>query len=333
MLVVALFLIGCDAGEPIMIECTPPLMLKGDSCCMDADQNGVCDIEEADPAEEKEEKEEAVPEEQPEAEAEKEEEEADEEPEIEVTGTKEDAEEIGKQFAERLQLKQYNTMYTLFTPGLRQKKTATEFTAIMELDPFYKKIVTADFKGLTMLDNRTAELDIVAETNVQQITIPGARLELIDGSWKVNAFVDVFDLPLYNAACSGYRYNNQYKMSDCAFDLAKKVDDPQYCNISECHYVECLKALGEPAGMTQEAEQCYYCQPVGKTTNDCILNVAIKYDKISACNIIKEDKYSDKYCKCYGGFAKHKGTSAYCNTITNPGYKDLCTKGYEGGFC
>ena len=331
LLAVVLFLFGCGASDPIMIECTPPLMLKGDSCCMDADQNGVCDINEAEPAEEKEEKEEA-PEKEPEAEPEKEEEEP-EETETEAAGTKEDAEDVGKLFAERLQLKQYNTMYILFTPGLKQKKTATEFTAIMELDPFYKKIVSVDFKGLTMLDDRTAELDIVAETNVQKIMIPGVRLELINGNWKVNAFVDVFELSLYDAACSGYRYNKQYKMSDCAFDLAKKVNDPQYCNISACHYLECLKALGEPAGMIQEAEQCYYCQPVGKTTNDCILDVAIKYDKISACNVIEEDKYSDKYCKCYGGFAKHKGTVGYCNMIENPDYKNLCAKGYEGDYC
>jgi hypothetical protein len=190
-----------------------------------------------------------------------------------------------------------------------------------------------DFKGVTMIDDNVAEMEVIAYTNVQEISLPGARLEFMDGSWKVNTFVDVFELSLYDAACSGYRYNKQYRMSDCAFDLAKKVDDPSYCNISACHYLECLEAVGEPAGMTQEAEQCYHCQPVSKTINDCILDVAIKYDKVAACNIIEEDKYSDKYCKCYGGFAKHKGTQGYCNMITNPDYKDLCVKGYEGGYC
>ena len=331
MLVIASFLIGCEP-EPVILECKPPLIPKGDGCCLDADENGICDIDEQPEIEEEEEKEE--PEQVTEEEAEPEEaEEAPEEEQLEPKNTKEEAEKIGKLFAERWQLKQYNTMYVLFTPGLKEKKTATEFTAIMELDPFYKKIDTVDFNGVTMLGDKKAELDITVHTNVQDIDIPGATLEFIEGEWKVNIFIDVFELSLYDAACSGYRYNKQYRMSDCAFDLAKKVKDATYCNISACHYVECLKALGKPAGMTQETEQCYFCQPVGKTINQCILDVAIKHDKISACNIMDDEKYNDKYCVCYGGFAKHKGTAGYCNMIDNPDYRDLCVKGYEGGYC
>ena len=335
LLIFSLLTVGCTTDTGIIMECTEPLIQKGDGCCMDADRNGICDIDEAEPAEEIKEAEskeniETEKEVEPEPHIEKEEK---QEAEIELKNTKEDAEKIGKLFTERWQLKQYNTMYILFTNELKEKKTATEFTAIMELDAFYKKINKAEFKGANIIDDNNAELIIVAHTNIQEIDLTGATLKFEDSEWKVNTFVDVFELPLYDAACSGYRYNNQYKMSDCAYDLAKKVNDAQYCDISECHYVDCLRDLGKPSGITQEAEQCKICQPPMKTINECILDVAIKYDKVSACNIIDDSKYSDKYCVCYGGFAKHKGTFGYCNMIEDEKYKDLCMKGFEGGYC
>jgi hypothetical protein len=223
-------------------------------------------------------------------------------------------------------------MYAKFTDKLKGQKTADEFNAIMELDPFYHKIKDVIFKGVIMTGDDEAELTITAKTNVQEFDIPGARLLYNDG-WKVSAFVDVFELDLFDAACSGYRYSNSYTTEDCAFDLAKKVDDADYCDLSKCHYVECLEALGKPAGMNQEAEQCEMCVPPMKTVNTCILDVAIKHDKISACNVIEDTHYADRYCACYGRFAQHKGNSGYCNTISDPEYKDQCVKGYEGGYC
>ncbi len=330
-IVLVLFLLGCETG-PTMIECTPPLLLHGDSCCMDADRNGVCDIQEAKPAVEKTEEPEAeLP---SETEKQMETTPAEEQPVEEAAlQPAQDPETVAKLFAERWQEKDYNMMYTLFTPYLKGKKSVDEFKAIMELDPLYKKVREVNFKGLEQVNSTRYRLLMSIRTNIQDIELTDTELRLREGGWKVRAFADVFELDLFDAACSGYKQNNQYKTSDCAFDLAKKVNDHQYCSKSECHYVECLKALGKPGGMTQEAEQCRMCQPAMKTTNDCILDVAIKYDKVSACDVISENHYSDKYCFCYGGFAKHKGTSGYCNMITEPDYKDLCLKGYEGGYC
>jgi hypothetical protein len=337
LLIISALLIGCaPQGTDIVMNCIPPLIHEGDGCCLDADENGVCDVDER-PAEEQEEPEEETVAEQPEeAEEEQatesEDEEKEPEPEAKMN-TQEEAEKVGKLFAISWEKKQYNVMYTMFTPDLKGKKTVTEFTTIMELDPFYKKIREVNFKGASRIDDSTAELKMTMHTNVQDLEVPAASLEFAEGGWKVQVFSDVFDIDTYDAACSGYRYDNSYTMADCAFDYAKKMKDPEYCDISECHYVECLKALGKPSGMVQEAEQCYKCQPTGKTTNECILDVAIKHDKVSACDIMDDEKYNDKYCICYGGFAKHKGTVGYCNMIQIPTYKEVCVKGYEGGFC
>ncbi|MBW2972129.1 hypothetical protein KY359_03770, partial [Candidatus Woesearchaeota archaeon] len=339
-LVLSILTIGCAPGSTdIVLECTPPLIHKGDGCCMDADRNGVCDIDEKPAETEPEEEEQAQPEETEAAPAQEQPESAEEVAQPEETpaqpakNTKEEAESTAKLFVTSWQKKQYNVMYTFFVQSLKSRKTSTEFTAIMELDPFYKKIDKLDLNGVTILDDKTAEMDIVAHTNVQDISIPAARLKFTGGEWKVSAFVDVFELEAYYAACTGYRYNNQYDMEDCANDFARKVKNSSYCNLSGCHYTECLKFLGKTVTYVQEAEQCKMCQPVGKTINDCILDVAINRDKIAACNVIAEDRYNDKYCVCYGGFARHKGTSGYCNMIENEDNKYLCMKGYDGGYC
>ncbi len=334
-LIYIILILGCSSGgSQIVLECVSPLIPKGDGCCMDADNNGLCDIDEAEVDEEQLEQTEPefseTPEEPPVQENEK---------PVETTGpeitsnTKEEAEKVAELFVSSWKSKQYNIMYTMFIPELKNKKTGDEFRAIMELDPFYTKLNDVKLGGVVLIDEKTAQLSITAHTNVQTIEVPAAKLNFVEESWKADLFTDVFDLPLFDAACSGYRYSNSYTEADCAFDLAKKVKDKQYCDISECHYVDCLKALGATAGMLQEAEQCYKCQPVMKTTNECILDIAIKYDKVGACNVIPESKYSDKYCTCYGGFAKQKGTIGYCNTIENPDYKRLCEKKFNGGYC
>ncbi|MBU2561731.1 MAG: hypothetical protein KKD17_05520 [Nanoarchaeota archaeon] len=331
---------GCAPGSTsIVLECTAPLIQKGDGCCMDADHNGICDIDER-PAKKEENKTEEAPaqEETTDALEEQEAKETTEETKEEVTaegqkGTLESAEKTGKLFADNWQRKQYNVMYAFFTPSLKQKKTSTEFSTIMELEPLYKRVNKVDFNGVKMSDEDTAELDMTIHTNIQDIKIPGATLEFMGGEWKVKAFVDVFELEAYYAACSGYRYDNKYTMKDCAYDFAKKVKNSSYCNISGCHYTECLKAMGKTVNYMHEAEQCKICQPVGKTTNTCILDVAISRDKIAACNTISEDRYSDKYCVCYGGFAKAKNNVAYCNTIQDPDNKYLCEKAYKGEYC
>jgi hypothetical protein len=333
ILVIFAALIGCSSSSDIVLECKSPLIQKGEGCCMDADSSGVCDIDERPPAKPKQETKEE-PKAEPAEEAAQQPVQEETEPQTEelMLNTQAEAEKTAKLFVEKWQAKQYSIMYTLFAPELKAKKTATEFTAIMELDPFYKRLTKVELGGVKMMGDNTAELGIKAYNNVQTIDIPGASLIFSEGSWKVKAFVDVFELPAFEAACTGYRNNNHYTTEDCAYDFSKKTRQ-DFCNQSGCHYVACLDFLGKHSGMRQQAEQCYMCQPVGKTVNQCILDIAIKQDKIAACDVIKEDRYSDKYCVCYGGYAKAKNNIGYCNMIQNEDNKYLCEKAFRGEYC
>jgi hypothetical protein len=336
--------VGCgSSNDSIVLECTSPLIQKGDGCCMDADKNGICDVDEkiAVKTAVKNESSTVKPAanltaQKSEVAAAKEEIAEQEKPattDAVDVGTPADAEKTAKLFAERWGLKQYNLMYPLFTDELKQKKTVTEFTTIMELEPLYKRLTRVEMTGVRIVDTNRAEIGLKAYTIIQEIDVPGATMEFSGGSWRINVFSDVFELPTFDAACSGYRNENKYQISDCAFDYAKKMKDPAVCNLTKCHYVECLKSLSQPTGMMKEAQQCYFCQPVGKTVNTCILDIAIRLDSSEPCNVIDDEHYSDKYCACYGGLAKAKNAAGYCSKIDNPDWRDACMKGYNGGYC
>ena len=319
-------LIGCQKQE---ITCSNPMTTINGRCCLDADNNRICDIDEQKPVEKNVTP--AIPENTTttpnitEAKEEK--------AEIAPMSTKEEADKVAKTFTDRWQLKQYSLMYPLFTPDIKNKKTADEFSAIMQFDPLYKTINKVELKGVTMSDNTTAQFTIIVYTNMQTITIPGTTLKYLDGAWKVNALSDVFDLDTYDAACSGYSNSRDYNIHVCAYDLAKKLNTDKYCEKSECYYIKCLQYLYKPVGLKQETTMCDLCPPLDTTAIQCKLNIAIKYDTLDVCNSIPEDQYSDKYCICYGGFAKYKKNSGFCNFIKNPDYKDLCVKSFNGEYC
>ncbi len=325
-IVMCVLMLGCESQTAVMLECTSPLIQKGSGCCMDADRNGVCDIDEKKTEEHKEEvtaQTQNSTEEKIEVQTEQ---------TTQQKGTIEDAEKTGRLFAEKWNSKQYSMMYAMLTSELKQKKSVEEFKTVMELEPLYKRLTEVSYAGIMMGDD-TADLNINALTNIQNITVPGVTLIFEEGSWRVSAFPEIFEMNAFDAACSGYRNDNKYTTEDCAYDFSKKMNDAANCNNSGCHYLECLKATGQQTGAEAQARKCYFCQPTGQTINDCILNTAIRLDKISVCNIIDEDNYSDRYCTCYGGFAKSKNNQALCNLIANPDYKDVCVKGFKGEYC
>jgi len=317
-IMISISLSGCSEGNiGVVLECRSPLIQKGSGCCMDADLNGICDIDEK--KETPKETENKTTDEEDKA--------------LQQTGSIDDAEKAAKLFAGNWDKKQYNLMYAAFTPTLKAKKSAEEFAAIMTLDTFYKNLNKAEFRGMKSIDGNTAEVALNVYNNLQNITVPGVTAEFIDGSWMMDAFNDVFELPTYDAACFSYRDNNKMTMTDCAFELAKKVKDVRYCNISGCNMNECFRILGQKIGVKEEARQCFDCQPTGKTVNECILQIAIDRSSTAACDVIRDDRYSDKYCKCYGGYAKAKGNKNICNVIQGQDNKNLCIKGFDGGYC
>jgi hypothetical protein len=294
--------------------------MVGDRCCLDADSNGVCDVDETHVTPVLTQNE------------------TDDSEEIETKSkvmTKAGAEDVAQLFAEKWKLKQFNLMYSMLSPELKAKKTVAEFTAIMQLESLYKKVNDVQFKGVQIADGDSeGAISLQISTNLQEdIKIPELSMVYTDDGWKVFGFADVFDMPAFDAACSSYRDNPKYQITECAKDFSIKVKDVSFCDQAGCYYTACLRGNGEEVGIKEEAEQCNLCPPLHSSATECILDLALVKDKIAICDYIDDKKFSDKYCTCYGGYALAKKSDGYCNLISDPDYKDLCEKKYDGEYC
>jgi len=240
-----------------------------------------------------------------------------------------DAKIIAKKFISAWSNKQYKIMYNYFAPKLKSRQSLEEFEAIMLLNPSYSRITAVGFKGFGSKNKKKVILNIEISTNVKSYDLPDAYMVFENNTWYVDAMDDVFYVDTFGAACGGF--NKDFNKAECAKDLAIKVKDIKYCDKSECHYNECIQTINKQITTQQKVKSCNLCPPVGTTTKDCIVGVAIEEDSISVCNEIPESSYSDRYCKCYGGFSRAKGQS-YCN-IAPEEYRDICNKGFEGKYC
>lgn len=355
-ILVFFLILGCAKDS-----CVEPFVRIGDMCCHDANNNGICDIEEvadqepgingsvsypetglenkSDTASSEEKKVPGsahLPEDtvldgsEPEPDPEPEPGIIEPEPQV-LSPSREDAEKTVNLFAQSWQSKQYNMVYSLLTKKLKDLKSADEFRAIMELNPSHQRIEEVEVKDIDFVSEEEAEVTLEFWTTVKSYETEDTELIFEDSEWRIEGMPDVFYVDTYGAACGGF--TKDFNKEECAKDLAIKVDDPGYCVRSGCHYSECIIGTKGSMSKQERVTACNMCPPVSTTTKQCILDVALELDDISVCNEIPESSYSDRYCMCYGGFAKAKGSSGYCSMITDPDYKDLCIKGFEGGYC
>ncbi|HII71180.1 TPA: hypothetical protein HA265_00315 [Candidatus Woesearchaeota archaeon] len=337
-----ILLLGC-AKQP---SCADPLVMIDGLCCRDENSNGRCDMEEA--ADER-----AALEEAQEAEAVQAGSSSPPEPETVPSGTEQVTEEqeplpeAGQKaaqapsqqaarkavdtFAQSWASKQYRMMYSFFTDDLKRVKTADEFVAIMELNPSFAKVEKAVIKGIDFKSDTLGDVELEVTTNVNSYMQTDTKVVYNGGEWKIDGFVEVFYIDTFGASCGGFV--KEFNKEACAKDLAIKLKDIQYCERSKCHYEECITTIKKTMTNKERVTRCNLCPPTMKNTMECIVDAAIAASDVKVCNEIPETRYSDRYCGCYGGFARAKNQVGYCNMIQDPDNKALCMKGFEGKYC
>ena len=329
--ILAIFLLfGCAKPD----QCIAPFVHIGNICCQDNNNNSICDMEDA--IEEELESEETIPEsETPPEEVEAKPEPVEEEPESEptpepVTASEGEAKKVVNLFAQSWKSKQYNMMYSFLTDKLKTIKTSAEFNAIMELNPSHQRITDVKVKELTFSGN-TGKITFEFWTPVSSYETTDSKVIFTGTDWKIDGMVDIFYVDTFGAACGGF--SKEYNKQKCAKDLSVKIKDTKYCERSKCYYTECIETIKKTLTKKEQVLACNLCPPVGKTNKECILDVAIDAGDVNICKEISESSYSDRYCKCWGGYARAKGSEGYCNMIENSEYKYLCQKGFQGKNC
>ncbi len=239
------------------------------------------------------------------------------------------AKKVAELWAQAYQSKQYKIMYSYFSDNLKKRKSLKEFEAIMELNPSNSGIVSVKVISLKAVSDNKVKIEVKVATPIKDYMMPETYV-VYDEGWKIEGMAEVFYVDTFGAACP---FQKEFNKERCAKELAIKLQDPEYCERSRCYYTECLEELRSSLNKKERVIACNLCPPVMTTTQECILNVAVELDDISVCDEIPERTYADRYCKCYGGYARAKGNSDYCKRISNPDYKDLCIEGFEGKRC
>lgn len=167
LLVLIVFLVGCTTGQVTKQVCNKPYILVDNDCCLDKDDNAICDSDEKEDTKRPMNKEEL-------------------------------AEKTASKFARVWEHRQWDVMYPVFISSLKKLKTKDEFVKIMDFKETESNIAVR-------LDDVEIENDNVAyayysvSSTLVETKAPSMKLVWEDNEWKIDAFATYFiikELPL-----------------------------------------------------------------------------------------------------------------------------------------
>ncbi|MFC1741579.1 hypothetical protein ACFL3V_03515 [Nanoarchaeota archaeon] len=286
LLVAAMLLAGCAQT----LVCAPPNSIIGDKCCLDADDNSVCD------AEDKTEKEEPK--------IIKPAETGEDEKADEVSAEQDAIDEFADTFATTWDRKSYTALHKLFVKDVNRKFTSQEFNFLArKLD---KKL---NIQSITLegVDDDTATLTVIADGLSEEVE---ADIDEEDDEYRFEAFYMFLELTPEDACEDD---------ESCYFSYATISNDKNYCNKAGTLKGECVAKFGVSKEITSKMDECleileYY----GRV--DCLDKLAVNENDIEPCWQATHDK---QIFECMGKVAAARDDVDKCDAF-------VASKGYAG---
>jgi hypothetical protein len=288
LVAVLLFAAGCAPK----LMCAPPSSIIGNSCCIDADKDGVCDAD-------------AVPEEgQVEAQAPELQEPVAEGQEVVVEEELTPYESFAETFAAAWDGKSYNALRNLFVKDYRLKFSQNEFG-------FLARKVDSQ---IGMMQVRLMDVD--GNTARYEVILPDKKLTVYaniageDGAFKHEPFYFFGNLSA-DAAC--------LDDESCYVSFAVISGNRNYCDDAGSLKADCVAKFGVSKTMTQMIDECmevseYY------TRAECLTQLAQDENDIEPC---WQAGYDKQVFECMGLVAALRSNVDECNTF-------VAAKGYPG---
>ncbi len=201
-LIVVIVLITACTTTPI--TCNKPYLKVGKECCLDTNDNSICDKDEN-----AESGEILVP----------------------VVNNKEEAENVAKLFLVQWERKNYDQMYDLLAGSLTGLKSKEEFVWLMEHEEFNTLFNSLRYEGIVFEGDNTAFVQYTIGSTSLDVKAPSMELVRINSLWKVNALGDLFIHPCGDNMCSENEwYDDPYishfvgnlNEGDCPLDCFSK---------------------------------------------------------------------------------------------------------------
>jgi len=270
------------AGCVERMSCAPPNVMIGDTCCLDADNNEVCDTWEDES----------------------------EEPEIVYTEQvvtaaepEEDPYELAAEtFAETWDRKSYNALRNLFVDDLRMKFSSQEWN-------FLVRKVDADMGiegvDLVAVDGYSVTYEVELGGEVVKVR---ADLDEDDGAVLHKPFYFFEELSA-DAACGDD--------GECYMDFARISGDRNFCDKAGEFKVECVQQFGVSKGILEKIDDCLEITEMYSRA-DCLTELAVAENDIEPC---WQATHDNQIYECMGKVAAARDDVDECDEfVSSRGY-------------
>ncbi|MBW2966891.1 hypothetical protein KY362_00230 [Candidatus Woesearchaeota archaeon] len=279
MLLVLMVVFGCAR----QVQCAEPNVLIGNTCCLDADSNNLCDSWE----EEDEEPVVIVPEEEY----------------VPPAPEEDPVEDFAEVFVDTWNRKSYTALHSLFVKDVRMRFSSKEFNFLARKIDAQLGIVDI---SIVEVDDDSVKYSVLLEGGKKQTFV--ADVDEEDGEFMHDGFY-FFDSMDAEGACGSDEA--------CYVSFAVISGNRNHCDNAGALKPDCVAKFGVSKGITAKIDECmeiteYY----GRA--ECLAQVAVKENSIEPCWEAGQDK---QVFECMGEVAAMREDVDECDEfVASRGY-------------
>lgn len=269
VLIAAVLVTGCTQR----MMCSPPNVMIGNSCCLDADENNVCDTWE------------------------------DEDEEVEIVSTEKvaepaseaqsDYELFAETFASTWDRKSYNALRNLFVDDFSKRFSGAEFSFLAR-----KVDAKLGLKSIALksVEDDTATYEIVVGGRTETVS---ADMDETDDGVKHEMFYFFEELDA-DSACGAD--------SECFLSYARISGDRNYCDKAGDLKGECVATFGVDDSMVAKIDSCLEITEMYDRA-ECLTRLAVNENDIEPC---WQATYDKQMFECMGEVAAAREDYEVC---------------------
>jgi len=280
-LVLLLIMVSCTSTP---VVCNKPYILVGTDCCLDKDDNSICDSDEPTVNEAPKPEEVEAP--------------AKNEPKVQ-----EEIDSFAREFARVWEKEDFEPLYPFFSSELTDEISLEDYMYRVNISYKDFEVISVRIQKSIIESSDLAYLYFIADFGFgDDISLPAVRLDKVDAVWKIDSFHFFFDS--IDTVCEDERHPDE-----CAYDYATSFEHGGDCQYAGALYDDCLLFFGITPSMEQMAESCK-AEPVNPQERQlCILNATVHGDDarcdlvdelyVSACEAYFNSEENKKFCDEY----------------------------------
>jgi len=281
--VIALFFVlGCGRQVQPEVICAAPNVVLGNTCCLDANENYICDTKEQVEVKEVVKKpvvSEAAPSEEESA-----------------------LHQFAESFAKAWNKKSYNALHGLFEKNYRLRFPSQEFNFLARKMDAMLGITEVSLMSVETVSGKSTANFLVTTNGENEVYSATIRVEGTD--YKMDSFY-FFDNLTADAVCAGN--------DSCFLSYARISDNRNYCDKAGEFRADCIAEFGVGKTLTARIDDCVSMVDF-YAVSDCLTSLALKENVVEPC---WHNEFDKQTFECMGELAAARKNVEECNTLVS----------------